>query len=811
MVEKKIASLARLELVSPAGGWGQLKAAVNAGADAVYLGYKKFGARAYAENFELPQLKKAINFAHSNRVRVYLTLNTLLKNREINEVINFLNEYTQFCSDGIIIQDFGLYKVLNDLFPLLRIHASTQLNTHNLYSAELLKELKFSRVVLAREMTLEEIKGITDKKIIETEIFAHGSQCYSYSGNCYFSSFTGERSGNRGRCPQPCRMKYSLVTGENNDSGSLSVNTEAYLISKSDLCTLEILPQIAALGVDALKIEGRMKSSDYVGIVTKIYRKYIDLYHENPEGYKVDALDKYKVTQIFSRETGTGYFKEKYPREIISRKKSGSVGNFLGRIFKLDFEKNKIKYISFKSNWPVNRGDIIEIWTRKGNEQIKISDIELIKEEAGKKLYKLALNRNVILSKDDRIFKFYDRGLDLEAKKLFEIDETNIMGISAAGMRATVTSISGNLNGGPRPSPGTGPETATIKFKKLEKIDMQNYLEKYNLAFGDGKTFEKPAFKKSSDAGLELVIVLHKKDIAAEVLNAGADKIIYDNFSEIIDDKSALTFDSLIRLSDLCASNNIKFILNTPAIFYDTKTYNIEKIIPGLIANGIKNFAISNPGIIRLLSKATGDINLYLNPGLNTFNNLAVFFYYELKDKINATASNLKISIKGMTLSSELNLEEMSEIIDTVTEISLKDLNFSIFSYGYYPIMTARYKPEFLDTKYMQGKSYQIKDSKGYKFNISEDYNKNMVVYNSRKICTIFDLDKIIEVGLNSIIIDTKFIKDPEVIKIIKTYKKALNLLSKNNIPGYKDYMQAIAGDKSFMDYTRGHLARGVL
>jgi U32 family peptidase len=792
MVEKKIGSLARLELVAPAGGWDQLKAAVNAGADAVYLGYKKFGARAYAENFELPQLKKAIKFAHLNRVKVYLTLNTLLKNREINEVINFLNEYTQFCSDGIIIQDFGLFKVLNDLFPSMRIHASTQLNTHNLYSVELLKELKFSRVVLAREMTLEEIKGITHKKIIEIEIFAHGSQCYSYSGSCYFSSFTGERSGNRGRCPQPCRMKYSLVTCENDGFSSSNTSMEAYLLSKNDLCTLEILPQIAALGADALKIEGRMKSSDYVGIVTKIYRKYIDLYHKNPEGYKVDALDKYKVTQIFSRETGTGYFKEKYPKEVISQKKSGSVGNFLGRIFKLDFEKNKIKYISFKSNWPVNRGDIIEIWTRKGNEQIKISDIELIKEEADKKLYKLALNRNVILSKDDRIFKFYDRDLDLEAKKLLEID-------------------AGNLKAEPEPRPGTGPEIAAVKFKKLEKIDMQNYLEKYNLALEDSKTFEKPTFKKSSNARLGLVVVLNKKDIAAEALNAGADKIIYDNFSEIIDNKSALPFDSLIRLSDLCTSNNIEFILNTPSIFYNTKTYDIEKIVSELITNGIKNFAISNSGIIRLISKVTGDINLYLNPGLNIFNNLAVFFYYELIDKINAAGSNLNISIKGMNLSSELNLEEMSEIIDTIRENSLKDLNFSIFSYGYYPIMTARYKPEFLDTKYLQGNSYQIKDSKGYKFSISKDYNENMIVYNSRKICTIFDLDKIIEGGLNSVIVDMKFIRDSEVTKIIKTYKKTINLLSKNNISGYKDYMQTIAGDKSFTDYTRGHLVRGVL
>jgi putative protease len=792
MGKNKITSGAKLELVCPAGGWDQLKAAVNAGADAVYLGYKKFGARAYAENFELPQLKKAIKFAHLNQVKVYLTLNTLLKNREINEVINFLNEYTQFCSDGIIIQDFGLYKVLNDLFPSMRIHASTQLNTHNLYSAELLKELNFSRVILAREMTLEEIKGITDKKIIETEIFAHGSQCYSYSGNCYFSSFTGERSGNRGRCPQPCRMKYRLVICENNGSGSSNARMEAYLLSKSDLCTLEILPQIAALRADALKIEGRMKSSDYVGIVTKIYRKYIDLYHKNPEGYKVDALDKYKVTQIFSREIGTGYFKEKYPKEIISRKKSGSVGNFLGRIFKLDFEKNKIKYISFKSNWSVKRGDIIEIWTRKGNEQIKISDIELIKEEAGKKLYKLALNRNVILSKDDRIFKFYDKDLDLEAKKLLEIDTEN-------------------LKAEPEPGMEIDPETTIVKFKKLEKIDIQNYLEKYNLVLKDRKRFEKPAFKKSSNGRLKLVVVINKKDIAAEALNAGADKIIYDNFREIIAGNCALSFDSLIRLSDLCASNNIEFILNTPAIFYDTKTYNIEKIISELITNGIKNFAISNSGIIKLISKATSDINLYLNPGLNIFNNLAVFFYYELIDKINAAGSSLKISIKGMNLSSELNLEEMSEIIDTIRESKLKDLNFSIFSYGYYPIMTARYKPEFLDTKYMQGKSYQIKDSKGYKFSISKDYNENMIVYNSRKICTIFDLDKIIEGGLNSIIVDMKFIRDSEVAKIIKTYKKAINLLSKNNISGYKDYIQTITGDKSFTDYTRGHLARGVL
>ncbi len=792
----------KLELVSPVGGWDQLKAAVNAGADAVYLGYKKFGARAYAENFELPQLKKAVKFAHQNYVKVYLTLNTLIKNSEINEIVNFLNEFTQFCSDGIIIQDFGLYKILNDLFPWVRIHASTQLNTHNLYSAELLRQLKFSRVVLAREMTLEEIKDITDRKIIETEVFAHGSQCYSYSGNCYFSSFTGERSGNRGRCPQPCRMKYSLVTYKNDDNrGDLSSeSTEAYLLSKSDLCTLEILPQIVALGVDALKIEGRMKTFEYVGIVTKIYRKYIDLYYRDPQSYKVDALDKYKITQIFSRETGTGYFKEKYPKEIISLKKSGSVGNFLGRIYKLDFEKNKIKSIYFKSTWPVNRGDILEIWTRKGKEQIKISDIVLTGEEAGKKLYKIALNRSVILSKDDRIFKFYDRELDLEAKKLLEIDTENLSDKPETELKTSLGIKTEESQ-----------KASAIEFKKLSKSEMQSYLEKYNLGAEKSNTSEKPSFNKSSGARLELVTIIDDKDIAAEIINAGADKIVYDNFGEVLTSGNDLSFNGLKILNDLCDSKKVEFILNTPAIFYNTRTYDIEKIVSELITHGIKNFAVSNSGIIKLISNTKGDINLYLNPVLNIFNNLAVSFYYELIDKINAADSNLKISIKGINLSSELNFEEMSEIIDNFRGNNFKDLNFSIFSYGYYPIMTARYKPEFLYTKYLPNNSYQIKDSKDYKFRIGKDYNENIIVYNSRKICTIFDLDTLIQDGINSIVVDTKFIKDSEIVKIVKTYKKAINFLNKNNISGYKDYIQTIEGHKSFTDYTKGHLLRGVL
>ncbi len=318
----------KIELTAPAGGREQLVAAVNAGADSIYLGYNKFGARAYAENFNFNQLKKAVNFAHSSGVKIYLTLNTLIKDEEVRKLIDFLYDYTGICSDGIIVQDYGVFKIMKDLFEKIPIHASTQMNIHNLYSMKLLKELGYKRIILAREMTLSEIKRLCGSGLPEIEIFGHGSQCYSYSGNCYFSSFVSGRSGNRGKCSQPCRMKYKLVKKEKNRISYISAD-ESYLFSKSDLCTLDMIPLIISAGVNALKIEGRMKSPEYVGIVTKIYRKYIDLYYSKPGDYKVAEEDVYKLTQIFSRELGTGYLKEEYPRNIISIKKSGSIGAYI--------------------------------------------------------------------------------------------------------------------------------------------------------------------------------------------------------------------------------------------------------------------------------------------------------------------------------------------------------------------------------------------------------------------------------------------------------------------------------------------------
>ena len=801
----------KIELVSPAGGWDQLKAAVNGGADAVYLGYKKFGARAYAENFDLSQLKKAVLFAHKNNVRIYLTLNTLLKDSEFEEVLKFLNEYSMICRDGIIIQDLGLYKVIKDLYPFLRIHASTQLNVHNIYTAELLQDLNFSRVVLTREMTLEEIRVITDKKILEIEVFAHGSQCYSYSGSCYLSSFIGERSGNRGRCTQPCRMRYKLIyetkdksSAKNNKLvGNQVICSDGYLLSKSDLCTLELLPDLIKTGINALKLEGRMKSADYVGIVTKIYRKYIDMYYKNADEYTVSDEDMYKITQIFSRELGPGYFKEKYPGDIVSLKKSGSIGNFLGRIFNTDLDKpydktgkvkSQVKAIYTKSKWNINDGDIIEIWTNRGNEQIKVSNIVFLKKEQGKNIYKIKLNKNISISNGDRIFKFFDKELDMEAKKLYQEESTKAF---FEGVKLTGGIINSYKIG-------------RIE-DKLKEENVINYLNKYIYPnFKDSKNKKAGSLKRRQKRSLNkrspgLSVIVYDKNAAKNAVDCGANRIIYSNFSEILKaDKNGIS--DIEEVRKYCNRVGVDFNISIPGILYDSEIEKLKISFGSYIDMGIRNFLISNLGFLKLVLDDYKGLyfNLYLGSNLNIFNTFALSC---LIDLILSSDSQ----IKGADLSPELSLNEISGILINTKNFTNENFEFSLYGYGHYPIMSSRYKLSYLDDFYSSERVYYISDFKGYKFRICPSYDESILIFNSRKICLIFDLDKIVESGINTIEIDTIFMTYNEVSEVIKSFKKAINILTEQGTEKYREFAGQLSDEILFRNYTKGHLMRSVI
>lgn len=310
-----------VELLAPAGSPAAFYGAVKAGADAVYLGSQRFGARAYAENFTTEEIRECIRYGHIMGCRLYLTVNTLMKEQELEELHDHLLPFYESGLDGVIVQDFGAFRLIKEQFPGLELHASTQMTLCSAAGARLLKNMGASRIVPAREISLEEMKEIKRSVDIELETFIHGAMCYCYSGQCLFSSILGGRSGNRGRCAQPCRLPYSVET-----NGKRS--REQYFLSLKDLCTLEHVPELIEAGIDSFKIEGRMKKPEYAAGVTAVYRRYIDRYYGLREKYgaekagehfAVEKQDSRMLTSLYIRsQVQDGYYFRKNGREMLT-------------------------------------------------------------------------------------------------------------------------------------------------------------------------------------------------------------------------------------------------------------------------------------------------------------------------------------------------------------------------------------------------------------------------------------------------------------------------------------------------------------
>ena len=305
----------RVELLAPAGSYQALVGAINAGADAVYLGGDKFGARAYAANFSAEEICKALRYAHIFGKRIYLTVNTLIKEKEFTQLYDYLAPFYEAGLDGVIIQDLGVWQYIRETFPEMALHASTQMAITGVRGAALMKENGAARIVPARELSLEEIKKIKKATGLELECFIHGAMCYCYSGQCLFSSILGGRSGNRGRCAQPCRLPYQIT-----NPAIDHISRDAYPLSLKDLCTIEMLPALIDAGIDSFKIEGRMKRPEYAAGVTAMYRKYIDAYYlYGKKSYCVKKSDMEKLGKLYIRNRlQTGYYERTNGREMIS-------------------------------------------------------------------------------------------------------------------------------------------------------------------------------------------------------------------------------------------------------------------------------------------------------------------------------------------------------------------------------------------------------------------------------------------------------------------------------------------------------------
>lgn len=353
--------MSNIELLSPAGDFECLVSAVQNGANAVYFGLDKFNARVNGRNFEDEELVKAIKYAKLRNVKTHLTLNILIKNKEFEEALKLVEFAYNSGIDAVIVQDLGLAKKIMELFPKLEVHSSTQMTIYNLDGVKEIEKLGYSRCVLARELSIEEIKNICKNTNIEIEVFIHGALCICYSGQCLMSSLIGGRSGNRGKCAGTCRLPYSLLKdGQEKEKG--------YLLSSKDVCTLDILPELIEAGVKSFKIEGRMKSKEYVGIVTSIYRKYIDLAESNQE-YLVDEKDREMLMQIFNRGGfSTGYLKGKLGKNMMYTKRPNHIGTLLGEVISYNPNKGHVKIKLCKE---LDLGDSIAI----GDSSCKISEL----------------------------------------------------------------------------------------------------------------------------------------------------------------------------------------------------------------------------------------------------------------------------------------------------------------------------------------------------------------------------------------------------------------------------------------------------
>lgn len=405
------------ELLAPVGGKKQLIAAVENGADAVYMGGKLFNARQNAENFDEIEFKEAIEYAHIRGVNVYITLNTLLSDTELKQALDFVGSIYEADADALIVQDLGFAALVKQQLPDFPLHLSTQGTIYNLEGVRMAEKLGFRRVVLARELSILEIKEIAQQTDMELEVFVHGALCVCYSGQCHLSNLIGGRSGNRGVCAQPCRLPYSILSQADLDQGT--EREKGHLLSPKDLWGIEHLDKLMEAGVHSLKIEGRMKSPEYVAVVTDTYRRYLDQCQVNPQQKALTGEDRYRINQIYNRGGfTTGYLLGNPGRDLITRDRPKHTGTLVGTVVGRD---EKRRWVDVLLTERLSIGDGVEVANKEmpGNLVTMMQKKGLKIQGAGKGEVVTIGYLTGTIRKGDQVYKLTDKELNESAQETF--------------------------------------------------------------------------------------------------------------------------------------------------------------------------------------------------------------------------------------------------------------------------------------------------------------------------------------------------------------------------------------------------------
>lgn len=798
-----------IELLSPAGDMLSVKAAVQNGADAIYVGTSLFSARASAANFSLEELKEVINYAHIRNVKVHLALNTLIKNNEFSDALSIAKKAYELGIDAIIVQDLGLAKILIDNFPILPIHASTQMTVHNLDGVKALENLGFKRVVLSREMSFSEIDYICRNSKIEVETFIHGSLCISYSGQCLFSSMVGGRSANRGKCAQACRLPYTLLENDKQiDYG--------YLLSPRDLCGLDFLPQLIDAGVTSFKIEGRLKSPEYVATVTRIYRKYIDLYLSS-KPYEIDLKDRKDLLQVFNRGNfSVGHLDKEPNLDLVFKEKQNNMGIYIGNVSNYNSKKG---HVTLNLNDMLKVGDSITF----ENEPTTYRVSELMFQ--GKNI-PFACDDEVVtigrmkgnIAPGDKIFKISSKTLSETAKETFSGKELKKIKFNCKitvkkGMPITVSV-----------KPARGYElykniSVDLKSKIIPESAINQPITKEKIISQFSKTNNTPYVFNKIEVDLDdNLYIPHLSEINAlrrEVLEK-LETLIYLKFTRPSVNIKEKTFiekqhskpkislllkemDSSYDYSKLDDVDRIYIPLKyfgrcefkhcIDAINARFKTYiymptivtlNYSNIVQNNITQALSSYNISgcvcsNISSIHTMKKEEyKKYDFIANYSINVFNDYSI-------DELS------KIGVKTVTLSSELNKNDIQNI--------KSDIDKELIVYGRARLMITKYcllgsanscyptckmKCTNFDNK------YYLKDRMGFKFRIIPDHLKTITsIYNSKILSIDYS-----DLNLDYARIDVLEENIEEINNVIRTVKEGKRFEGQN--------------------YTNGHLSRNV-
>lgn len=829
------------ELLAPAGSREAFDAALACGADAIYLGGRQFGARQYAPNFSHDELASAVRKAHLHGSRVYVTVNTLVDDSELPDLREYLGALYDIGVDAAILQDVGVARIARRIVPNLPIHASTQMTVHNLPGVNLLAEYGFERVILARELSMDEISHICRGAKCQVEVFVHGALCICYSGQCLMSSLIGGRSGNRGRCAQPCRLPYQLedAAGRNLLQGR---EIGEYLLSPKDFQTLEVLPQLIKAGVASFKIEGRMKRPEYVGVVTDIYRRAIDRYQAGPDTYEVSRDDLRDIEQIFNRGFTTAHLFGKSGETMMSHRRPNNRGVLAGRVVNyLPQERSMV----LKLDGALAVGDIIEAWVKVGGRvNIEVAEIRtaagtVTEAAAGDEV---VLNVSAPVRPGDRVFKTFDIRLTEKSREWFAAGSAKgkipvtIHVEAAVGLplRISLSDRTGKTGSALSQSPGQAALKRPLTEEYLEaqcgRIGNTDFVMERFVANIDGEVMvpvsEINEARRQAVAALEkarLAVFARKKtaigvwpaekDVEAKndkrreavrakklqpqlsvqvdteaqahaVLQAGADWLLISGERY---QRSAADTDFYRHIVGMARKMGCRVQCNLPRIMRGKGEADARARLELFAALKVDAVGIPNHGSLALAMEYPG-LPIYADTPFNVFNSESVEFLRAY-------------GLVGAVLSPELTLQQVGRIA------ARTDFPLEVLVHGKIPLMVSEfcvgggYLGELDDGGGCNGVCHEkelfLKDRMGERFPVKTDDSCRMHILNAKNLSMLPFVAKLLPVGLDRLRIDAVHMEPDDAAHTVAAYRQAIDT--------GKD------GNDDMDGNTRGHYFRGVL